>query len=175
MGYFAVVLTRQDDGWDTNDIELDVVDSMTDLADAMRDIADEADSEGPILLLLEQEDAWFAVVRVDSDDDPRVFISDRSAIEISAYAEMLLEAALGDVEADLDDLDSDEDSEDDDDEDRDPKEDDGPVGDLEILADIGTSSAALLDLVSSEGVLPSEALTTLAERAGAAGALEAVR
>lgn len=174
MGYFAVVLTRREDGWDTNDIELDEVESLTDLADAMRDIAEEADSDGPALLLLEQEDLWFALVRVDSDDDPRVFISDRSAIEHSAYAEMLLEAALGDHDADLDDLD-DEDSDEDDEDDREVEEDDGPVGDLEILSDIGTSSAALLDLCSSEGVLPSEALTTLAERAGAAGALEAVR
>lgn len=172
MGYFAVVLTRREDGWDTNDIELDEVDSLTDLADAMREIAEEADSDGPALLLLEQEDLWFAVVRVDSDDDPRVFISDRSAIEHSAYAEMLLEAALGDEEADLDDLDDDEDDSDDD---READEDDGPVGDLEILADHGTDSSSLLDLCSSEGVLPSEALTALAERAGAAGALEAVR
>jgi putative tRNA adenosine deaminase-associated protein len=174
VGYFAVVLTRREDGWDTNDIELDEVESLTDLADAMREIAEDADSDGPALLLLEQEDLWFAVVRVDSDDDPRVFISDRSAIEHSAYAEMLLEAALGADDPDLDLLDDDEDAEDDDD-DREAEEDDGPVGDLEILADFGTGSDALVDLCASEGVLPSEALTTLAERAGAAGALEAVR
>ncbi|MGH6954119.1 MAG: tRNA adenosine deaminase-associated protein [Alphaproteobacteria bacterium] len=180
MGYFAVVLTRQEDGWDTNDIELDEIDSLSDLADAMRDIAEDADSDGPALLLLEQEDLWFAIVRVDSDDDPRVFVSDRSAIEHSAYAEMLLEAALGDDEAELDDLDSGEDSEDskedeDEDDDREAEAEDGPVGDFEILLDLGTNPDALLDLCSSEGVLPSEALTVLAERAGAVGALEAVR
>ncbi|MGQ0846197.1 MAG: tRNA adenosine deaminase-associated protein [Sporichthyaceae bacterium] len=172
MAYFAVVLTRDENGWSTNDIELDEVESLSDLADAMRDVAEEADSDGPVLLLLEQEDLWFAVVRVDSDDDPRVFISDASAIEHSAYAEMLLEAAA-DTEDELVDLD-DEDSEDDE-EDRDKEKDDGPVGDFEILADLGTKPDALLDLCSSEGVLPSEALTALAERAGAVGALEAVR
>lgn len=174
MGYFAVVLTRQEYGWDTNDIELDEVESLSDLADAMQDIAEEGDTDGPALLLLEQEDLWFAIVRLDSDEDPRVFVSDRSAIEHSAYAEMLLEAALGDSEAELDDLDSDEESEEDED-DREAEKEDGPVGDFEILLDLGTKPDALLDLCSSEGVLPSEALTMLAERAGAVGALEAVR
>jgi len=174
VGYFAVVLTRAEDGWDTSDIELDEVESLGDLADAMRDIAEEADGDGPALLLLEQEDLWFAIVRVDPDEDPRVFVSDRSAIEHSAYAEMLLEGVLGDEEADLDDLDSEEGPSEDED-DREAEKDDGPAGDLEILLDLGTKPDALLDLCSSEGVLPSEALTALAERAGAAGALEAVR
>lgn len=174
MGYFAVVLTRDEDEWETNDIELDEVESLDDLADAMRDTAD-LESDGPILLLLEQEDLWFAVVRVDGEDDPRVFVSDRSAIEHSAYAEMLLEAAESDEDAlDADDLDSDEADEDDEDE-RDSGVDDGPVGDLEILSDLGTSAELLRELCESKGVLPSEALTTLAERAGAAGALETVR
>jgi putative tRNA adenosine deaminase-associated protein len=171
VGYFAVVLTRDEDGWDTNDIELDEVETLDDLADAMRDTAD-LDGDGPILLLLEQEDLWFAVVRVDGEDDPRVFVSDRSAIEHSAYAEMLLEAAESGGDAlDVDDLDSDAE----DDDERDGGVDDGPVGDLEIMADLGTSADLLRDLCESKGVLPSEALTTLAERAGAAGALETVR
>jgi putative tRNA adenosine deaminase-associated protein len=177
VGYFAVVLTRDEDEWETNDIELDAVESLDDLADAMRDTAD-IDSDGPVLLLLEQEDLWFAVVRVDGEDDPRVFVSDRSAIEHSAYAEMLLEAAESEEDTlDVDDLDSDSDSEDEDeDEDeRDSGVDDGPVGDLEILVDLGTSAEVLRELCESKGVLPSEALTTLAERAGAAGALETVR
>ena len=173
MGYFAVVLTRGEDGWDTNDIELDEVESLDDLADAMRDTSD-MDGDGPILLLLEQEDLWFAVVRVDGEDDPRVFVSDRSAIEHSAYAEMLLEAAQSDEDAlDIDDLDEDEDADDEDE--RAGGVDDGPVGDLEILVDLGTTADLLRELCESKGVLPSEALTTLAERAGAAGALETVR
>jgi putative tRNA adenosine deaminase-associated protein len=174
VGYFSVVLTRGDNGWDTNDIELDEVESLEDLADAMRDTAD-IDGDGPILLLLEQEDLWFAVVRVDGEDDPRVFVSDRSAIEHSAYAEMLLEAAQAEDEGLMSD-ETDERDEDDEEEDDDREElDDGPVGDLEILADLGTNADTLQQLCESKGVLPSEALTTLAERAGAAGALETVR
>jgi putative tRNA adenosine deaminase-associated protein len=173
VGYFAVVLTRDEDEWNTNDIELDVVESLDDMADAMRETAD-IDSDGPILLLLEQEDLWFAVVRVDGEEDPRVFVSDRSAIEHSAYAEMLLEAAEQEDEALISDETDERDDDDEDDDERD-EVDDGPVGDLEILADLGTSADSLRALCESEGVLPSEALTTLAERAGAAGALETVR
>ena len=178
MAYFAVVLARSDDGWDVNDVDLDEVDDLGDLADLMRDTADE-DSEGPFLLFLEQEDLWFAVVRVDGEDDPRVFVSDRAAVEHSAYAEMLLEAA-GDSTA----LDGDEpedalaggdDEDEDDDEQEAVLEDSGPVGDHDILADLGTRAEALVDLCTKEGMLPSEVLTYLAEQAGAAEALESVR
>jgi putative tRNA adenosine deaminase-associated protein len=174
VAYFSVVLSRTEDGWKTNDIELDEVESLADLADAMRGTSDDYEADGPHLLLLEQEDMWFAVVRVDGDEDPRVFISDCSAIEHSAYAEMLLEGvAAGDEPVAAVDAEVEEDAEEDE-----PDEaelDDGPVGDFDILADQGTSAAALLELCSGDGVLPSEALTLLAERAGAAGALETVR
>jgi putative tRNA adenosine deaminase-associated protein len=175
VAYFSVVLSRTEDGWDTNDIELDEVESLSDLAEAMRETSDE-DADGPCLLLLEQEDMWFAVVRVDGDEDPRVFVSDRSAIEHSAYAEMLLEGvAAGDESTAAADVDITEGDSEDDDEPAEGDLDDGPVGDFDILADQGTSAAALLELCSGGGILPSEALTLLAERAGAAGALETVR
>jgi putative tRNA adenosine deaminase-associated protein len=172
VAYFSVVLSRTEDGWETSDIELDEVDSLADLADAMRETSGDYEADGPCLLLLEQEDMWFAVVRVDGEEDPRVFISDRSAIEHSAYAEMLLEGvSAGDepvaaVDAEV---------EDEDDESEEADLDDGPVGDFDILADQGTDAAALVELCTGDGVLPSEALTLLAERAGAAGALETVR
>jgi putative tRNA adenosine deaminase-associated protein len=174
VAYFSVVLSRAEDGWETNDIELDEVESLADLADAMRETSGDYDADGPCLLLLEQEDMWFAVVRVDGDEDPRVFISDRSAIEHSAYAEMLLEgASAGDDAVAAVDAEVEEDDEEDE-----PAEadlEDGPIGDFDILADQGTDAAALLQLCSGDGVLPSDALTLLAERAGAAGALETVR
>jgi putative tRNA adenosine deaminase-associated protein len=173
VAYFSVVLSRTEDGWETSDIELDEVDSLADLADAMRETSGDYEADGPCLLLLEQEDMWFAVVRVDGDEDPRVFISDRSAIEHSAYAEMLLEGvSAGDEPIAAVDAEIEDDEEDEPDE---AELDDGPVGDFDILADQGTSAAVLLELCSGDGVLPSEALTSLAERAGAAGALETVR
>ena len=179
MAYFAVVLARSEDGWDVNDVDLDEVEDLSDLADLMRESANE-DSDGPFLLFLEQEDLWFAVVRVDGEDDPRVFVSDRTAVEHSAYAEMLLEAVgeekldAGDADDVLPDVDADDE---DADEDAEPSavDDSGPVGDHEILADLGTDAHALTGLCLKEGMLPSEVLTYLAEQAGAADALESVR
>ncbi len=180
MGYFAVVLARHDDGWDANDIDLDAIDDLADLADAMRDSSSLTDGDATWLLFLEREDAWFAVVRVDGEDDPRVFISDDGAIDHSAYAEMLLEAAGGTRAGGLvaiPDLDDEaEESEDEEDEDSEPAElDSGPVGDHDLLADLGTDAETLVALCEKEGLLPSEILTTLADNAGAAEVLEAVR
>ena len=179
MGYFAVVLARHEDGWDANDIDLDGIDDLSDLADGMRNSSALADVDATFLLFFEQEDAWFAVVRVDGEDDPRVFVSDSDAAALSAYAEMLLEAAGGprglvaiedlDVGAEDDEVD---DTGSDDEPD---KLDAGPVGDSELLSDLGTDSESLLGLCAKEGLLPSEILTTLAESAGAGEALESVR
>lgn len=183
MGYFAVVLARHDDGWDANDIDLDAIEDLGDLADAMRDSSSLTDGDATWLLFLEREDAWFAVVRVDGEDDPRVFISDNEAIEHSAYAEMLLEAAGGsrnggiiaitDIDDEAEDSDSEEDEEE---EEEEPAElDSGPIGDRDLLADLGTDGETLVALCEKEGLLPSEILTTLADNAGAGEVLEAVR
>lgn len=180
MGYFVVVLARTEEGWHANDIDLDEVDDIGDLADAMRASSSANSDDGTFLLFLEQEDAWFAVVRVDGEDDPRVFVSDSGAIEHSAYAEMLLEAAGARTggKTDLEDLDEDalsEDGEDEPDEDEPAELQSGPVGDHFLLVDLGTDGESLLDLCAKEGLLPSEILTTLADNAGGADVLEAVR
>ncbi|MGQ0623794.1 MAG: tRNA adenosine deaminase-associated protein [Sporichthyaceae bacterium] len=172
MGYFAAVLARHDDGWDVNDVDLDGIDDVADLAQAMRDSSDLADPDSTFLLFLEQEDAWFAIVRVDGEDDARVFVSDERAVEHSAYAEMLLEGTT--IEDDLDALDLDADSETES-EDEPADEGSGPVGDHLLLTDLGTDGDSLLALCAKEGLLPSEILSTLAENAGAPEALESLR
>jgi putative tRNA adenosine deaminase-associated protein len=166
VAYFAALLARTDDGWESTDIELDQVDDLEGLADLMRDAAVD---EEPVLLFLEQEDLWFAIVRVDGDDDPRVFVSDRTAVAHSAYAEMLLsgeEELFEDLEAPEPDDEIDEEA---------PPPATGPAGDADVLSDLGTPENELLALCSREGVLPTDALTMLAERAGAVDALESVR
>jgi putative tRNA adenosine deaminase-associated protein len=168
VAYFAALLARTDDGWEPSDIDLDQVDDLESLADLMRDTAVD---EQPVLLFLEQEDLWFAVVRVDGDEDPRVFVSDRTAVAHSAYAEMLL-SAEEDVLEDIDAVEADDVDEVDEDT---PPPVSGPAGDADVLSDLGTPEAELLALCSREGILPTDALTVLAERAGAVEALESVR
>ncbi|MFE9612728.1 hypothetical protein [Streptomyces sp. NPDC006012] len=177
--YFAALLARTEDGWKASDTELDDVETLSDLADLAREASPEEDT---VLVLIEQEDAWFGVVRVDGEDDPRIYVSDAVAAARSAYGELLLTDELlgrepGSDGPDLDalDLDGTEDgeseAEDEDDEDG-PSADavgHGPVGDSEILDDLGVSEKELRALDAED------ALGSIAEALGASEVLETVR
>ncbi|MEU9149399.1 hypothetical protein AB0D59_02310 [Streptomyces sp. NPDC048417] len=178
--YFAALLARTEDGWEASDTELDDVETLSDLADLARESASDADDT--VLVFIEQEDAWFGVVRVDGEEDPRVFVSSAAAAARSSYGELLLtDELLGrepkDEDDDLDalDLDGTEDGEPEaeDDEDTDTGTDmsavpSGPVGDIRILDDLGVSAKELL-------ALSDDALSEIAEALGAAEVLETVR
>ncbi|WP_409471044.1 hypothetical protein [Streptomyces sp. HC307] len=178
--YFAALLARTEDGWEASDTELDDVETLSDLADLAREASPDDDT---VLVLIEQEDAWFGVVRIDGEDDPRIYVSDAAAAARSSYGEILLTDELlgrepGDDSADLDslDLDGTEDGEPaDDDADTDAGDGGsaeavphGPVGDTAVLDDLGVSEKELLSL--SE-----DALTAIAESLGASEVLETVR
>jgi putative tRNA adenosine deaminase-associated protein len=176
--YFAALLARTEDGWEASDTELDDVETLSDLADLAREASPEDDT---VLVLIEQEDAWFGVVRVDGEDDPRIYVSDAAAAARSSYGEILLTDELlgrepGDDGADLDSLDLDGTEEpdggsDDDDEDGGAVETvpHSPVGDSEILDDLGVSEKELKSLDAEE------ALSAIAEALGASEVLETVR
>ncbi|MFF3963380.1 hypothetical protein ACFYZI_17635 [Streptomyces griseorubiginosus] len=176
--YFAALLARTEDGWEASDTELDDVETLSDLADLAREASAEDDT---VLVLIEQEDAWFGVVRIDGEEDPRIYVSDAAAAARSSYGEILLTDELlgrepGDDDPDLDalDLDGTEDGEDDEDDDTTsgggsaeavPH---GPVGDATVLDDLGVSEKELKSL--SE-----DAVTEIAEALGASEVLETVR
>ncbi|WP_149827042.1 hypothetical protein [Streptomyces tailanensis] len=177
--YFAALLARTEDGWEASDTELDDVETLSDLADLAREASPDDDT---VLVLIEQEDAWFGVVRIDGEDDPRIYVSDAAAAARSSYGEILLTDELlgrepGDDDPDLDslDLDGTEDGEPADDD-----EDDGggtaaeavphsPVGDSEILDDLGVTEKELRALDADD------ALNSIAEALGASEVLETVR
>ncbi|MFE6282968.1 hypothetical protein [Streptomyces sp. NPDC057877] len=174
--YFAALLARTEDGWEASDTELDDVETLSDLADLAREASPDEDT---VLVLIEQEDAWFGVVRVDGEDDPRIYVSDAAAAARSSYGEILLTDELlgrepADDETDLDalDLDGTEDGEDEDDDAEDGGSAEavphGPVGDIGILDDLGVSEKELL-------TLSEDALTEIAEALGASEVLETVR
>ncbi|MFK4146225.1 hypothetical protein [Streptomyces sp. NPDC004065] len=177
--YFAALLARTEDGWEASDTELDDVETLSDLADLAREASTDDDT---VLVLLEQEDAWFGVVRVDGEDDPRIYVSDAAAAARSSYGEILLTDELlgrepGDDGPDLDslDLDGTEDGEpasDEDDEDEPPAAEaitHSPLGDGEILDDLGVSAKELRALDAED------ALSAIAEALGASEVLETVR
>jgi putative tRNA adenosine deaminase-associated protein len=181
--YFAALLARTEDGWEASDTELDDVETLSDLAELAREASPEDDT---VLVLIEQEDAWFGVVRIDGEDDPRIYVSDAAAASRSSYGEILLTAELlgrdpDTDEPDLDalDLDGTEDGESDADPDTDSEDDDtiapadavphGPVGDPVILDDLGVGEKELRALDADD------ALSAIAEALGASVVLEAVR
>ncbi|WP_216591083.1 tRNA adenosine deaminase-associated protein [Streptomyces brasiliscabiei] len=174
--YFAALLARTEDGWEASDTELDDVETLSDLADLARESSPGDDT---VLVLIEQEDAWFGVVRIDGEDDPRIYVSDAAAAARSSYGEILLTDELlgrepGEDDADLDslDLDGTEDGESDSDEDDDTSAEavpHSPVGDTEILDDLGVGEKELRALDADD------ALSSIAEALGASEVLETVR
>ncbi|AJE41446.1 MULTISPECIES: tRNA adenosine deaminase-associated protein [Streptomyces] len=175
--YFAALLARTEDGWEASDTELDDVETLSDLTDLARDASVEEDT---VLVLIEQEDTWFGVVRVEGEDDPRIYVSDAAAAARSSYGEILLTDELlgrepGDDTDDLDslDLDGTEDGEPEPDDEDGPGTDaavpHGPVGDSEIIDDLGVGEKELRALEASD------ALGSIAEALGASEVLETVR
>ena len=180
--YFAALLARTEDGWEASDTELDDVETLSDLTDLAR----EASDEDTVLVLIEQEDAWFGVVRVDGEEDPRIYVSDAAAAARSSYGEILLtDELLGrdpddDDVVDLDSLDLDG-TEDGDPQNEDEEDDDedgtssaeavphSPVGDSQILDDLGVGEKELRLLDADD------ALSSIAEALGASEVLETVR
>ncbi|RSS53813.1 hypothetical protein [Streptomyces sp. WAC01280] len=178
--YFAALLARTEDGWEASDTELDDVETLSDLAELAR----EASDDDTVIVYIEQEDAWFGIVRIEGEEDPRIYVSDGAAAARSSYGEILTREILGDdLDAELDeleslDLDGTEDGEplaDDADDDDDGRADvaaeavpAAPVGDALVLADLGLSERELR-------ALDSDALAVIADALGAAEVLEAVR
>ncbi|WP_329218887.1 hypothetical protein OG352_21045 [Streptomyces sp. NBC_01485] len=182
--YFAALLARTEDGWEASDTELDDVETLSDLADLAREASPDDDT---VLVLIEQEDSWFGVVRIDGEEDPRIFVSDAAAAARSSYGEILLtDELLGrdpdadDADLDALDLDGTEDGENDNNEDDDEASagpegggsaeivPHGPLGDSRILDDLGVGEKELKSL--SE-----DAVTEIAEALGASEVLETVR
>ncbi|MEU2668555.1 hypothetical protein ABZ622_06710 [Streptomyces sp. NPDC007164] len=187
--YFAALLARTEDGWEASDTELDDVETLSDLTDLAREASVDEDT---VLVFIEQEDAWFGVVRVDGEEDPRIFVSDATAAARSSYGEILLtdellgrEPGAEDTIAALEELvgldgteDGDPDTTPDNNNTTTTDDDDdgldadavpaGPLGDTRILADLGLPEAELL-------MLRTDALVEIADALGAAEVLETVR
>ncbi|MGW0365055.1 tRNA adenosine deaminase-associated protein [Streptomyces sp. NPDC002990] len=182
--YFAALLARTEDGWEASDMELDDVESLSDLIDLARSAAVDDDT---VVALIEQEDAWFGVVRVDGEEDPRYFVSNAPAAARSSYGSMLTKELLGSDEEDDDELDElDLDGTEDGEEEQivsftDEETDEdavggagaepvpaGPLGDPRLLDDLGVTHKQLLGL-------DGDALSEIADSLGATEVLEAVR
>lgn len=158
MSYFAAALARTPAGWTAEEIDLDGLADVDEVADRVRDVDGDAEMS---LLFVEEDDEYVAILRVDAGaDEPRVFVSDSHATETYAVAGLLAGAV--------------EDPADPDDEDESPP-DSEPVGDADLLADLGTPRRDLIALVTHERTLPADVISEVCERAGCLDELESLR
>jgi putative tRNA adenosine deaminase-associated protein len=164
MSYFASVLARTGDRWRGVEVSLAECESITDVADVALDVPGELR-----LVLIEQDDEYAAIVRIDADDeDPRAFLSDGHAADNYPMAAIIAE--------DLTEIGDDELSDDDNIlSDAPPAHDSSPFGDAEIVEDLGTSAADLLGMCAHEGTLPIDVLVVVCEKAGCGEAFDNLR
>jgi putative tRNA adenosine deaminase-associated protein len=157
---FAAILARSGDRWSAAEVSVDDCESVIDIADLARDF------DGDVrLVLIEQDDEYAAIVRVDDDDDdPRAFLSDGHAADAYPLAAVIAE--------DLAEIGEDELS---DDEDAPPAHDSAPFGDAEIVDDLGTPPSDLLAMCAHEGTLPVDVLVAVCEKAGCGDAFDDLR
>ena len=169
MSYFAAVMARTAGEWKAVEIDLDDCESTEDIADVVRDV------DGDVrLLVIEQDDEYAVLARVD-DDDARFFLSDGHAAEGYPMAALVAED-LDETDLEEHALDDEDDSDDgDDDADVPVTRESAPCGDPAVVDDLGTTPAELLALCMHEGTLPIDVIVSVLEKAGCSEAFETVR
>lgn len=166
MPYVAAAVVRGKDGWTASELDLSDAADIDDVAERLHEVDPDADVS---LLFVEADDAYLAIVRLDRGEDPRVFGSDYAFAEESRLGSVL----LGDVETPALEIDK-----------ALAEAESGapkapptvePVGDADLLADLGVSAHHLLTLCAREGMLPSDVTAEVAELIGFGDELEELR
>jgi putative tRNA adenosine deaminase-associated protein len=177
VSYFAAAAVRGSKGWVASELDLTGAADVEEVADRLRDVDPEA---GLSLLFVESDDVYLVIMRLDQGEDLRVFGSDAAFAEESRLGALL----LGEVEepaleiedvtsATANDAGPDEDVEEPADEAADADID--PVGDADLLADLGVSSRQLLALCATEGMLPADVTAELGQLIGFGDEIEDLR
>ena len=160
MSQFAARVVRESGRWRVEEVSLADCESLADIGDLLREVSGDVR-----LVLIEQDDEYAAIVRLDDDDDdPRGFLSDGHAADSYAMAAIVAEEL---VEIGGDDLVEDDDAP--------PAHDSAPFGDAEVVHDLGTPAPELLALCAHEGTLPVDLLLAVCEKAGCGEAFEELR
>ncbi|BCJ43356.1 hypothetical protein GCM10010168_43350 [Actinoplanes ianthinogenes] len=173
MSIFAAAVARGKNGWTASELDLSGLADIDEVVDALRDAEPDA---GLALLFVESDDEYLAILRLDEGEDLRVFGSDSAFAEESRIGSVL----LGEVETPalgVDDLADRTDDDDDDDEDDRPAADPDadPIGDAELLNDLGIPAQRLLALCGMEGMLPSDITAEICQRIGCGDEMEELR
>jgi putative tRNA adenosine deaminase-associated protein len=167
---FAAAVVRTKGTWAASELELAGVGDIDEVVDRLRD----ADSAAEVsLLFVETDDQYLTVLRLDEGEDLRVFASDSAFADESRLGSVLLSdvetpsVSLDDVAAPPDDEDEEERPA------ADPDAD--PVGDADLLADLGIDSRRLLKLCGQEGLMPADVTAEICQALGCGDELEELR
>jgi putative tRNA adenosine deaminase-associated protein len=175
VSYFAAAVVRGHDGWAAFELELGAAADVEEVAEQLREVDPEADQS---VLFVESDDTYLVILRLDKGEDLRVFGSDGGFAEESRLGALLLgdvpepaleidaltaatvggaagTAAAGDRPATEPDAD--------------------PVGDADLLGDLGVPAAKLLALCSHEGMLPADVTSEVCQAIGCGDELEELR
>ncbi|MFY1704840.1 tRNA adenosine deaminase-associated protein [Micromonospora sp. WMMA1923] len=174
MSYFAAAVVRDDSGWTAAEVSLRGATDVEEVADRLRDVDPEADLS---LLFVEADDAYLVILRLDEGEDLRIFGSDSAYAEESRMGAML----VGDLKTSvtgLDDVDEPRPSGGSGDDDNeqpavDPEAD--PVGEADLLTDLGISAQRLLALCGHEGMLPADVTAEVCQLLGCGDEVEELR
>jgi putative tRNA adenosine deaminase-associated protein len=173
---FAAAAARGKNGWVASELDLTGVADIEEVADRLRDVEPDADMS---LLFVESDDLYLVVLRLDDGEDLRIFGSDSAFADESRLGALL----LGDIEApalEIDALDEveaapagEDEAEADDRPAADPDAD--PVGDADLLADLGVPAGRLLALCGAEGLMPADVTAEICQRIGCGDEMEELR
>ncbi|HEY2795461.1 MAG TPA: tRNA adenosine deaminase-associated protein [Micromonosporaceae bacterium] len=180
MSNFAAAAVRgPSNKWSAAEIDLSGVADIDEVADRLRDVDIDADVS---VLFVESDDTYLVILRLDDGEDLRVFGSDSAFADESRLGALLLgeieEPALeiDDVVAEAEPDDEDEDADDEGDELLPAATPDAdPVGDADLLADLGVPAHRLLELCSREGLLPADITAEVALVMGCVDEIEELR
>ncbi len=168
---FAAAVARGKNGWTASELELTGAADLDEVVDRLRDAEPDAELS---LLFVEADDQYLVILRLDEVEDVRVFCSDSAFADESRLGALL----LADVETpalEIDELAAPRPADDDEDDRPAADPDADPVGDVELLADLGISSHRLLTLCGLEGMLPADVTAEICQKLGCGDELEELR
>jgi putative tRNA adenosine deaminase-associated protein len=168
LSTFAAAVARGKNGWTASELDLSAVGDIDEVVDALRDVEPDADLT---LLFVESDDQYLAILRLDEGEDLRVFGSDSAFADESRIGSVL----LGEIEAPALEIDELTATPDDDDDTKAPDPDADPVGDAEVLNDLGISSGRLLKLCGLEGMMPADVTAEICQQIGCGDEVEELR
>lgn len=174
MSYFAAAVVRGPKGWSAAEVNLSGVADVEEVADRLRDVDVNAEVS---ILFVESDDVYLAILRLDEGEDLRVFGSDVAFAEESRLGALL----LGETEEpalEIEDVTDEEPGGDGGEEPGKPpgiESDADPVGDADLLADLGVPAHHLLQLCVHEGMMPADITAEVCQMMGCAEEIEELR